>query len=116
MKLTRALQSITELVVLCCDPDEVIIFGSHAKGSARPDSDLDLLVVGDFKASRWLRSHELATLLRRFPIKIDAHLLTPAELEEEAQKPYTYLNTLRHSAMTVYQREGTAPVWSGSGD
>jgi predicted nucleotidyltransferase len=28
-------------------PGRVLLFGSRARGDARPDSDLDLLVVGD---------------------------------------------------------------------
>ena len=27
------------------DPDQIILFGSHARGDAGPDSDIDLLVV-----------------------------------------------------------------------
>jgi predicted nucleotidyltransferase len=27
------------------DPDQIILFGSHARGTAGPDSDVDLLVV-----------------------------------------------------------------------
>ena len=27
------------------DPDQVILFGSHARGEAGPDSDVDLLIV-----------------------------------------------------------------------
>lgn len=32
------------------DPDRIILFGSRARGDARPDSDYDLLVVKDTPA------------------------------------------------------------------
>ena len=32
-------------------PKQVILFGSHARGDAGPDSDVDLLVVMDFEGS-----------------------------------------------------------------
>jgi predicted nucleotidyltransferase len=35
-------------------PEQVILFGSYAKGTARPDSDVDLLVImpADFSGAR----------------------------------------------------------------
>jgi predicted nucleotidyltransferase len=32
-------------------PQQVILFGSHARGEAGPDSDVDLLVVMDFEGT-----------------------------------------------------------------
>jgi predicted nucleotidyltransferase len=32
-------------VLRAWDPEWIILFGSHALGDARPDSDLDILVV-----------------------------------------------------------------------
>ncbi len=49
MKLDKTLRSITELIVRCCDPDEIILFGSYAKGNAQVGSDLDILVIANFK-------------------------------------------------------------------
>jgi predicted nucleotidyltransferase len=38
-------------------PEQVILFGSHARGEAGPDSDVDLLVVMDYEGS--VRDKEL---------------------------------------------------------
>jgi uncharacterized protein len=102
--IDRALRAITDLIVRSCDPDEVVLFGSFAKGIPRPDSDLDILVVGDFRTSRWLRARELDGLLSRFALSIDLHLLTPRELAIEATKPYTFLNTVQASCIRLYQK------------
>ena len=34
-----------ERIVASCQPRTILVFGSRARGSARPDSDLDLLIV-----------------------------------------------------------------------
>ena len=42
-KLRAALAAIEETV----EPDVVILYGSGARGTMKPDSDVDLLIVGD---------------------------------------------------------------------
>jgi uncharacterized protein len=39
------LTEITQRIVAISDPQQIILFGSQARGDAGPDSDLDLLVV-----------------------------------------------------------------------
>ena len=106
--MDSVLRAVTDLIVRCCDPEEVVLFGSWAKGSARVGSDLDLLVLGDFQASRWLRDRELRDELRVFPIPVDLHLLTREEFTMESAKPHTYLNTLRWSSRCLYRRPDSA--------
>ena len=45
MDVVHELPEITRRIVKTSDPDKVILFGSHARGDASPDSDLDLLVI-----------------------------------------------------------------------
>jgi predicted nucleotidyltransferase len=40
-----ALQGIVERLKVALDPREIWLFGSRARGDARPDSDFDLMVV-----------------------------------------------------------------------
>jgi len=39
------LQQMVEMIVREVAPETIILFGSRARGDARPDSDIDLLVV-----------------------------------------------------------------------
>jgi predicted nucleotidyltransferase len=50
----KLLQEMTEKIVREINPRKVVLFGSHARGSARPDSDLGFLIVEDapFSAQR----------------------------------------------------------------
>lgn len=41
------LTEITRRIVAVSDPQQIILFGSRARGEAGPDSDLDLLVIKD---------------------------------------------------------------------
>jgi len=42
-----ALKEIVRLIVARFQPQQIILFGSRARGDAGPDSDIDLLVVED---------------------------------------------------------------------
>jgi uncharacterized protein len=110
--MTPALRSIVALIVRCCDPEEIVLFGSHAKGRTHDASDVDLLVIGDFRRSRYLRAQEVEELLLQFPMPIDVHLLTRAELEAESADPLAFYRTIRIHGVTLYRREpdGAAPV------
>lgn len=39
---------MVERIVTNFHPDKILLFGSHARDDAGPDSDVDLLVVVDF--------------------------------------------------------------------
>jgi predicted nucleotidyltransferase len=41
------LAEITRRIRAVSDPQQIILFGSYARGGAKPDSDLALLVVKD---------------------------------------------------------------------
>lgn len=105
MKLEKTLRSITNIILQHCEPDEIILFGSYAKGCARLDSDLDILVIGNFKQSKFIRNLELSELLNQFPISIDLHLLTSEEFEIEGQKPFSFLNILQFQSRSLYKRQ-----------
>ena len=40
-------------------PERIVLFGSHAEGTAGPDSDVDLLVVMPFRGTALRKSVEI---------------------------------------------------------
>ncbi len=63
---------------------QVILFGSYAKGLAKPDSDIDLAIVSSqFGKNAWKEM----ILLRKLALKIDSHIeplpLAPQDVDDQ---------------------------------
>jgi predicted nucleotidyltransferase len=58
-------------------PEQVILFGSHARGEAGPDSDVDLLVVMDFEGSAREKRLEIQFALFDVPFPLDVIVTRP---------------------------------------
>lgn len=68
-------------------PEKVILFGSHARGTAGPDSDVDLLVVMRFQGSRRQQATAIDVALADRELPLDLVLITPEELERDRDLP-----------------------------
>jgi predicted nucleotidyltransferase len=62
-------------------PDKIILFGSHARGQAGPDSDVDLLIVMPVTGSRRQKAIEIGVALHDIPVAKDVIVVTPDDFE-----------------------------------
>ena len=62
------------------DPEKIILFGSHGKGTAGPDSDVDLLVVMPVSGSKREKAIEIGVALHGIRIPKDIIVTTPKNL------------------------------------
>ena len=80
------IQEITDLIVREVKPRKIILFGSHARGTSRADSDLDFIVVedGPFDAQRSRRAEmtRLGNIMFDYFIPIDFLVFTPQEIDK----------------------------------
>ena len=83
----------------------LIVFGSRARGDARPDSDVDLLVVEPEVKDRMAETVRLSSLLGRRLIPADVIVMSRAAFDDERGIP----NSLAFRA----DREGIVHELSG---
>jgi uncharacterized protein len=62
------------------DPLRIILFGSWARGDARPDSDIDLLVVLPHVENKRRVAVEILRALNGLPLSKDVVVTTPEEI------------------------------------
>jgi predicted nucleotidyltransferase len=78
---TAQIAEMVRRIVQHCDPDQIILFGSQARGTAHADSDVDLLVVMPVEGSKRAKQVELRCVLHDICVPKDIIVIRPEELE-----------------------------------
>lgn len=79
----KLLKYISDTIVEHFHPRRIILFGSRARGDARPDSDIDLLVEMESEKGFYQRGAEVEMLFANRLWSMDLIVLTPDELQRE---------------------------------
>ena len=84
------------------NPQKIILFGSYAYGSPRPESDVDLLVVMDSQLSEL---EQAATICRAIPYRfgLDLVVYTPAHLNQRLEWGDLFLREIMQKGITLYE-------------
>lgn len=101
---TELLGEIVGRILRAGSPYRIVLFGSRVRGDARPDSDLDLLIIEDSNLPRYRRAPPyLRALVGTFPAK-DVVVWTPAEVEAWRNVPNAFITTALREGQTLYER------------
>jgi predicted nucleotidyltransferase len=85
----REIQQMVRRIVSRFHPEKIILFGSHARGEAGPDSDVDLLVVMPLRGSKLEKLHEIRLALSNIHVPKDVVVTTPEDFLWRKEIPGT---------------------------
>ena len=87
-------------------PKKIILFGSYARGDFNKDSDLDLFIITDGKASSRIMRRKAEALLwgRRFPLDMIVRKPEEVDWNFKAKNPF-YLYHIFKDGKVLYEKK-----------
>jgi len=100
----EAIRIMVERITSLFNPDQIILFGSQARGDAGVDSDIDLLVVMPSCENRKAITISIMKSLSDLPVSKDIVVTTSQELALRGKLANTVLNPALHEGRVLYAR------------
>jgi predicted nucleotidyltransferase len=98
-----AIAAVVDQIVDAFDPEQVILFGSHAYGQPNPDSDVDLLVVIETKRKEAEEAVRICQALD-YDFPLDLMVRTPRTLARRLALGDPFLNEVIDRGTVLYAR------------
>ena len=106
----ETLLQVKERLVDGFAPERIILFGSQARGTADPRSDIDILVVCSFSGKRRRLMLEMDRALAGVDYAFDVLILTPEEYERDRHIPGTIARPACKEGRVLYENARSAGV------
>lgn len=104
VQLQGILDEITNRITERFNPERIILFGSHASGTAGVDSDLDLLVVMPVSGSKRQAAVEIGAVLHDIPLPKDIIVSTPEDFAWRQEITGTIEYPAVHEGKVLYAK------------
>jgi predicted nucleotidyltransferase len=104
MTPAECIKVMTERIVRDYQPVKIILFGSHARGEASPESDIDLLIVLPAVANKRQAAVAIRRMLADLPLPKDIIVATPEEIARRGDLVGTVLRPALREGKVLYQR------------
>ena len=112
----REIKHVATLLGDSVNASRIILFGSHARGEAKENSDVDLMIIVESNLPRFKRSRDLYKLLRPYPFGMDLLVYTPEEIERGKKSHISFISTVLREGKTVYvSRDRNSKAVAGQG-
>lgn len=97
------LADIVKRIVRAARPEKIVLFGSAARGTMGPDSDIDLLVIKAGRFNYW-RAYDLITReLRGKRAPVDIVLITAKDAQRYCDTPGLVICPALQEGKVVYE-------------
>jgi predicted nucleotidyltransferase len=105
MSTDNHIATMADRIVQAFGPVRIILFGSHARGEAGRDSDVDLLVVLPRADDTRQAAVAMRRLLADMPVAKDIVVTTPQEIAARGHLVGTVLRSALRDGKVLYERK-----------
>jgi len=85
-------------------PEHIMLFGSYAKGTVHPGSDVDILIVANLPGKRWFQERRARQLAADCFPRVDIVFATPEEVAQASVAKSPFLLSILEKSVTLYTR------------
>lgn len=103
--LNEHIRQMVQRIVARFDPDKIILFGSHARGTGTADSDVDLLIVMPVEGSKRAKQLEIRAAVHDVRVPKDIVVTRPEEFQWRKDIVGTIEQPAAHEGRVLYARE-----------
>ena len=102
--VSSSLSEATRRIVQTARPQRIILFGSAARGTITPDSDLDLLVIVRGPVHRRALAQEIYRNLHGILTPVDIVVATEQDVQQHGQTVGSILRPALREGKVIYER------------
>lgn len=104
LRRDKLLQEMVRRLLLVSNPQRIVLFGSRARGEARPGSDYDLLIIEVTDLPRHKRAARYRRALTGVAPTKDIVVWTPAEVAEWRTVENAFITTAINEGVVLYEK------------
>lgn len=106
----KLIRELVSRIVEVADPDQIVLFGSAARGEMGPHSDIDLLVIKTGAEGAYSRAIAADIYMRLYGIgqAVDLVVVSPEQVEKYRESPYLVINPAMRDGLVIYDAKKAA--------
>jgi predicted nucleotidyltransferase len=97
------LAEVVRRILSVGSPQRIVLFGSQARGDAREDSDMDILIIEETGGPGWKASPRYYGALAGLRRETDVIVASPAEIEDWSEVSNYLLTTALREGRVLYE-------------
>lgn len=103
-EINKIVKRFLNLIIKKFNLKKIIIFGSFARGDYHKGSDLDLVIVGEFK-DRFIDRIGKIIALNNSDLEIEAMVYTEEEFQKMIQERRPFIEQVLEEGIVVYEKK-----------